>query len=147
MPRARRTSARKRIPRLQQRQLSLAVDHFIAGLADLTTRDYLLHDRACRALTWQECVQMAQACEASRVLLHAPLTFAAAASTKVDAPALFERTCSHDEITLAPTWQAKSARDGRVNTGAHLFRKEDSRARASASRSSTPQENYSPSRA
>ena len=29
-------------------QLSLAVDHFIAGLADTTTRDYLLHERACR---------------------------------------------------------------------------------------------------
>ena len=28
-------------------QLSLAVDHFIVGLADITTRDYLLHDRAC----------------------------------------------------------------------------------------------------
>ena len=47
-------------------QLSLAVDHFIYGLAGSTTRDYLLHDRACRALTWQVTVQMAQACEASR---------------------------------------------------------------------------------
>ena len=37
-------------------QLSLAVDHFIAGLADTTTRDYLLHDRACRSLAWQEVV-------------------------------------------------------------------------------------------
>ena len=33
-------------------QLSLAVDHFISGLADSTTRDYLLHDRAFRTLTW-----------------------------------------------------------------------------------------------
>ena len=33
-------------------QLSLAVDYFVYGLADPTTRDYLLHDRACRALTW-----------------------------------------------------------------------------------------------
>ena len=43
-------------------QLLLAVDYFIASLADKTTRDYLLHDRALRTLTWQECVQMAQAC-------------------------------------------------------------------------------------
>ena len=90
---------------------------------------------------------MAQACEASRLSLHAPPTFAAAPSTIVDAPALVERTCTHDEITAAPTWQAKSARDGRVNADAHLFRKEDSRARASASRSSTVQENYCPSAA
>ena len=44
-----------------EKQLSLAVDHFIAGLADITMRDYLLHDRACRSLSWQEIVQMAQA--------------------------------------------------------------------------------------
>ena len=69
-------------------QLSLAVNHFIAGLADTTTRDYLLRDRACRPLSWQEVVQLAQACEASRLLLHAPSTFSAAASTKVHAPAL-----------------------------------------------------------
>ena len=37
-------------------QLSLAVDHFIASLADATTRDYLLHDSALRTLTLQECV-------------------------------------------------------------------------------------------
>ena len=33
-------------------QLSLAIDHFISGLVDSTTRDYLLHDRASRLLTW-----------------------------------------------------------------------------------------------
>ena len=42
----------------------LAVDHFIACLADSTSRNYLLHDRACRPLTWKEIVQMAQACKA-----------------------------------------------------------------------------------
>ena len=63
-------------------QLSLAVDHFIAGLADSTSRDYVLHDRACRPLAWQETVQMAQACEASRISLHAPATAAAATSTR-----------------------------------------------------------------
>ena len=77
-------------------QLLFVVDHFITGLADATTRDFLLHDRACRSLTWQEVVQMAQACEASRLSLHAPSTFAPAASTKVAASALAERTCTHD---------------------------------------------------
>ena len=125
-------------------QLLLAVDHFITGLADITTRDYLLHDCACRSLTWQEVVLIAQACEASRLSLHAPSTFAAAVSTKVDAPALVERTCTHDKITTAPTWQAKSARYEHVNANAHLSRKENSLARASALRSLTPQENYSP---
>ena len=73
------------------------MDHFIEGLADITTRDYLLHDSACRPLSWQEVVQMAQACEVSRLFLHAPSTFSAAASTNVDAPALAERTCTHDD--------------------------------------------------
>ena len=63
-------------------QLSLDVDHFISGLADSTTRDYLLHDRACRALSRQETVQMAQACEASRFSLHASLVAAAVAVRK-----------------------------------------------------------------
>ena len=76
-------------------QLSLAVYHFIAGLADTTTRDYLLHDRACRSLTWQEVVQMAQACEASRLLLHAPAAAAATTRAKVVAPAnRYECVCA-----------------------------------------------------
>ena len=83
-------------------QLSLAVDHFIAGLADSTSRDYLLHDRACCPLTWQEVVQMAQACKASRILQHAPSTAAAAVSAKDGAPALDGRTCAPAECTAAP---------------------------------------------
>ena len=90
-------------------------------------------------------VQMAQACKASRLSLHAPSTFAAAASTTVDASALAECTFTYDEITVASAWQAIIARDVRVSGGAHLHRKEDSRACASASRPSTSQENDSPS--
>ena len=71
-------------------QLSLAVDYFVSELADSTTRDYLLHDRACRALTWQETVQMAEACEASRLLLHASPVAAAVASMKIGADSLDE---------------------------------------------------------
>ena len=36
---------------LTDTQLSLAVNHFVYGLSDSSTRDYLLHARACRALT------------------------------------------------------------------------------------------------
>ena len=126
-------------------QLLLAVEHFIACLADITTLDYLLHDRACCSLLWQDVVHMAQACEASRFLLHAHSTFFADASPKVDTPALVERKCTHDETTVAHASQAKSARDGRVSNGAHLLFKEDSRARTNASRPTTPQKNDSPS--
>ena len=89
-------------------QLSLAVDHFIAGLVDTTTRDYLLHDRAYRSLTWQEVVQMAQVCEASRFLLHAPPAAAAITSSKVATHSAATSACAHEEITAAPAWQAKS---------------------------------------
>ena len=83
-------------------QLSLAVDHFIAGLADTTTRDNLLHDNACRSLSWQQVVQMAQACEASHLILHASAAAAATTSTKVAAPATSTSACTHDEITVTP---------------------------------------------
>ena len=128
-------------------QLSLAVEHFISGIADATTPDYLLHDRALRTLTWQKCVQIAQGCKASRLLLNESANAVAAVSTKVDAHALAERTCAPNEITAAFAWQAKSARDKCVSGGAHLSRKEDSRARASATRSSSPKKNYYPSAA
>ena len=87
---------------------------------------------------------MAQACEASRISLHAPSTAAAAASEKGGAPALDDRTCAPAECTASPAWQQKSARDGRVKAGAHSSRKQDSRAHASASRPSNPQHNFLP---
>ena len=123
-------------------QLSLAVDHFIAGLADSTSRDYLLHDRACRPLTWQKAVQMAQACKVSRILLNATSTVAAAESTKVGAPSLDDGTCAPAERPTASAWQQKSARDGRAKAGAQSSRKENSRAQTSASRPSNPQQNF-----
>ena len=101
------------------------MDHFIAGLADISTRDYLLHDRACRSLSWQEVVQMAQACEATRLLLHAPAAAAATTKAKVVAPATATSACAHDDITTAPAWQSKSAHDGRAKRGAHFSRKDD----------------------
>ena len=58
-------------------QLSLAVDHFIGGLADTSTRDYLLRERARRSLEWIEVVRMAQASETARIS-NAPLGAAAA---------------------------------------------------------------------
>ena len=103
-------------------QLSLAVDHFVYGFADSPTRDFLLHDRACRALTWQKTVQMAQACEALRLSLHASPVAAAVASTKVGAPSLDECTRASAENTVAPVLQ-KSARDKHVKSAAHSLRK------------------------
>ena len=104
----------------------LAVDPFISGLADTTSRDYLLHDRACRSLTWQETLQMAKACEASRLLLH-PLPLAAA-STKVNAPSVDDSTCTSgvgapSQKQSAPAWQP-SAHTGRVMESAHCSRKQ-----------------------
>ena len=120
------------------------MDHFIAGLADSTTRDYLLHDCACRPLNWQETVQMAQACEASRIAQHAPVLAAAAASSNSSEPALDERTCTPAETTVVPAWQ-QSARDGRAKRGAHSsrrFSKYGPQARASATKLSKPQQNF-----
>ena len=48
-------------------QLSLTVDHVIAGLADLSTREYAQRERAQRTLEWLETVRIAQASEASRL--------------------------------------------------------------------------------
>ena len=116
-------------------QLSLAVDHFIAGLVDATSRDYLLHDLACRALTWQETVQMAHSCKASRLSLHSTTNVADAASATSNAPSPNERTCANAENTVAPAWK-QSARDGRAKASAHLSRKlnENSRAHANKQR-------------
>ena len=121
-------------------QLSLAVDHFIAGLAVETTRDYLLHDRALRTLTLQHCVQIAQACEASRLSLHEPATAAGTASIKLGAPAITKCTCAPVESAAAFACQPISARDGRVKGNAHSSRKDDQRTRTSAPRTSHPQQ-------
>ena len=99
-------------------QLSLAVDQFLAGFADATSRDYHLHDRACRALTWQETVQMAQAGEGSRLLL--PYSSVTAASATVGSRSFVDddtSTCS----VRAPS-QKSSSRAGRVNESAHSSR-------------------------
>ena len=47
-------------------QLDLAVDHFISGLRDASSRDYLRRERARRRIIWQEAVQMAQVSKVSR---------------------------------------------------------------------------------
>ena len=111
------------------------------GLSDTTTRDYLLHHCACRSFSWQEVVPITQVFEASRLLLHALAAASATTSTKVAAHATATSACAHDEITAAPAWQAKSARDGRAKRGAHSSRKDDQQGRASAARTSDPQQN------
>ena len=52
-------------------QLNLAVEHFVSGLADASSRDYLRRERARRRISWQEAVQMAQAAEVPRQSEHA----------------------------------------------------------------------------
>ena len=53
-------------------QLSLAVDHFIAWLADLSSREYLQRERAQQTLEWLETVRIAQASKAARLSNAAP---------------------------------------------------------------------------
>ena len=60
-------------------------------------RDYLLHDRVFHPLTWQDTVQIEQACETSRISLHGPATAAAGTSTKAGALSLDEHTCAPAE--------------------------------------------------
>ena len=87
-------------------QLSLAVDHFIGGLADASTRDYLLRERARRPLEWIEVVRMAQASETAR-LSSVPLGAAAvcessaigARDSSVCAPVSAPRDLAHENIS------------------------------------------------
>ena len=69
-----------------ENQVSLAVDHFIAGLADVTTRDHLQRERASRVLNWPETVRSAQASEASRLTSGAPSAAAVSDSTSTSTP-------------------------------------------------------------
>ena len=76
-------------------QLSLAVDHFIAGLADSSSREYLQRERAQRTLEWLETVRIAQASEASRLSNPAPTD--AAASAAHDSRSPFTSFASRDQ--------------------------------------------------
>ena len=90
---------------------------------------------------------MAQACDASRLSLHASPVAAAVASTKVGAPSLDECTRVSTDNTVAPVWK-QSARDGRVKSAAHSSRKfifENSRTHSNNSKGpSTAQQNSLP---
>ena len=48
-------------------QFSLAVDHFIAGLADVSSREYLQRERAQQSVEWMEAVRIAQASETTHL--------------------------------------------------------------------------------
>ena len=62
-------------------QLSLVVDHFIAGLADQSSRTYLQRERAQRALEWLEAVRIAQTSEAARLSDYVVTAAAVASET------------------------------------------------------------------
>ena len=61
-------------------QLSLAVDHFIAGIADVSSRENLQRERARRTLEWQEAIRIAQASVAARLSNYVHSTAAAVAN-------------------------------------------------------------------
>jgi hypothetical protein len=68
-------------------QLFLAVDHIIGGFADISTREYLLRERARRPLKWIEAVRIAQASKTAR-LSSTPLAAAACESSAIVSPAI-----------------------------------------------------------
>ena len=76
-------------------QLLLAVDHFIAGLADSSLREYLQRERAQRTLEWLETVRIAKASEAAWLLNPAPT--AAAASAAYDSRSFSTLFTSRDQ--------------------------------------------------
>ena len=84
---------------------------------------------------------MAQASEASRLLLHAPAAAATTIKATVVAPATAMSACAHDDITTAPALQSNSARDVRAKRDAYSSRKDDQKTRASAARTSYTQQN------
>ena len=78
-------------------QLDLAVDHFISGLRDVSSSDYLRRERIRRRITWQEAVHMAQAAE---VFLVAEYTSLSAASA-LDAMCSKSTNLAHTSTTIA----------------------------------------------
>ena len=76
-------------------QLDLAVDHFISGLRDASSHDYLRRERARRRISWPEAVQMAQA---SEVPCAAKYT-APAAAASLDA--MFAKTPNFAHSTMS----------------------------------------------
>ena len=116
--------------------LSFSVDQFITRLVDSTTHNYVLQDCACRTLTWQHIVQMAQACEDSRVSMHASPVVAAVTNKKVGAASLDKSKRASTNNIVAPVWQ-QCARDERVKGATHsskTFYFENSRVYANKSK-------------
>ena len=62
-------------------QFSLAVDLFLSGLSDQSSRAYLQRERGHRPLEWLEAVRIAQASEAARLSDFVPTAAATVADT------------------------------------------------------------------
>ena len=80
-------------------KLSLAVEHFIAGLANLILREYLHSERAQRTLELHKTVRIAQTSEAARLSNFAPT--AAAASAVYDPRSLSTSLVPRDQSNFA----------------------------------------------
>ena len=84
---------------LNEDQLSLAVDNFVAEIADILLRGYLQHKRARRALDSQVAVRIAKASEAARLSLVVPAAASAIVnSNDTTLSALRERTLNGNSI-------------------------------------------------
>ena len=79
-------------------KILLAVDHFIAGLADSSSHEYLQRERAQRTLEWLETVRIAQASEALRLSNFEPT--AADASAAHDSRSPSTSFASHNQANF-----------------------------------------------
>ena len=84
-------------------QLDLAVDHFISGLRDVSSRDYLRRERVRRQIKWQEAIQMAQACEIPRAAEYQPPAAAACtdAISNAKSPNFAHSTSTSNDCAIA----------------------------------------------
>ena len=78
-------------------QLDLAVDHFISGMRDVSSRDYLRRERARRRISWQEAVYLAQAAEVPLIAKYTSLSAAAA----LDAMCAKSTNLAHASTSIA----------------------------------------------
>ena len=75
-------------------QLDLATEHFISGIVDASSREFLRREFARRQLTWQEAVQLAQASEVNATSSSSSSAAIAGGPHVATADSLARDTCS-----------------------------------------------------
>lgn len=89
--------------------LSLAIDHFIGAIADVSNRDHIQRERARRPLEWTEVVSLAHSGETNRI-----------ANTMLNAAAIpsARPSCARDSESVAqPDRAASKSHDSRSTKG------------------------------